>query len=337
MCDPVSIGIGVAGLAASLYGASQSAGAATDAAKATQRANQEMMQAQNNAFTQRMAAADRQTSQQLATMQQTMADRNAAAAIMRQQQTRAMNEQQSNLAQENATAESLRAQGDTQAQELLNQTNAEAQLKAQAQREQQQNLLLDQNLPAAAAGPSPGNPMGDETKTAIARRLAEASTNVRSYGSKIAKASAYDQPLFDVGQAITANRTGIMPAQAAESLLRTGAPVRALPAQIGFRTAGSEGAAADEMIRSAGQAGLDTSALQYGNAISLANLGQSNADVIAKNRLDQAKADAAYKQAVAGLFGQLGQLGLYGAGMRGFGGAGAAAGATSVPTSYGLA
>jgi len=323
MCEPVSIAMGVAGLAASMYGAASSAGAARDAANATAKANAWNMQAQNQAFQQRMGAADRQTQQQLATMQQTMADRNAAANVMRSQQSRSMDQQQQTLAEENARAEALRAQGDEQSQKLLSDTSQEAQLAAQAARENQQGLLLETNMPGR--GPGPDDPMSDKTKSAVARRLAEASTNVRDYGSKIARASAYEQPLLETQLAIAGNKLGIMPAQAADQLLRTGAPVRALPNQIAFRTAGTEGAAADELIRSAGQSGLDTSGLQYANAVTGANLGQANVGVQAKNMSDQAHADAAYKQAVAGLFGQLGQLGLYGAGMRGFGGTGAAA------------
>ena len=323
MCDPVSIGMAVVGVASTLYGASSSAGAARDAANATARANQMNIQAQNQAFTSRMAAADRQTQQQLATMQQTMADRNTAAGIMRQQQSRAMDQQQQNLAEENLRAEALRAQGDEQSRKLLDETSQDAQLRAQAQREAEQGQLLAANV--TDRGPGPDNPMSDKTKAAVARRLAEASTNVRDYGSKIAKASAYEQPLLQTQLAIASNKLGIMPAQAADTLLRSGASVRALPSQVAFRTAGSQGAAADEIIRSAGQSNLDTSSLEYGNKVALANLGQANTGVQAKNMSDQAHADAAYKQAIAGLFGQLGQLGLYGAGMRGFGGTGSAA------------
>lgn len=322
MCEPISAGIAAGlGTAASIYGATSSAGAAQDAAAATARSNQQMRDAQNTAFNQRMAATGRQTDAQRASMQQTMADRNAAAALMRQEQTRAVNANQANLAEENARAEALRREGDTQAQRLLTDTDAQAMEKMEQQRIAAQNLLLDQNMPTIGPGPGPGptsptddNGMSTGTRAALARRGAEAATNIREYGSKFANLAAYNAPMFGVGQAVAENKFGIMPAQAADTLLRTGAPIRALPSQIAFRSAGAEGGAMDELIRSRGQSELDTASLQYGNETGIANLGQQNAYTTAKNTSDQARADAAYKQAIAGIYSQLGNAAIQGAG-----------------------
>lgn len=317
MCDPVSIsiGLGVAGLGLSAYSGIQSSNAAGSAARATAQANQQQQEAQNTAFSARTAAANRQTDAQRAAMSQTTADRNTAANLMRQGQTRALDTQQANLKLENQTAEGLRSQGDARAQDLLAATTEQTQRDAQAQREGQQNLLLDQSQ--APEGPTAGDPQSPVTKTALARRMAEASTNVREYGSKVARVSGYDQPMFGVGQSIMDTKTGIMPAQAADTLLRTGAPVRALPAQLEFRNAASEGGAADTLITQRGQGQLDTAGLDFSNATAAANLGQADVNVQSENTRKQATADAAYKQAIAGLFGQLGQLGLYGSGMAG--------------------
>ena len=339
MCEPISTttallgATALAGVGTSLYGAASSAGAAQDAAAATARSNQQMRDAQNTAFQQRMAATGRQTDAQRASMTQTMADRNAAAALMRQEQSRAMDANKLNLEQENRLAEGYRREGDTKAQELLTDTDAQALAKMQAQREQDQNQLLTANMPTTGPGPGASDPtagLTSSTREAIARRGAEAATNIRDYGSKIARAASYGAPMFGVGQEIAENKFGIMPATAADALLHSGAPVRALPGQIAYRTAGAEGGAMDEVIRSRGQGELDTAALQYGNETGVANLGQSNAYTTAKNTADQAKADAAYKQAIAGIYSQLGNAAIQGAGYFGLFGGG---GATPSPTS----
>jgi len=347
MCDPVSLTIGgiAASTALSLYGSQQSAKAASSAARATQDANLRTEQAQNTAFNQRMGAASRQTDAQTAVMRQTMQDRFTADQQMRDAQSRAMDLNKENLARENQTAESLRAQGDTQAQDLLAKTNADRLAASEAQRAQSQNLLLDQNMPTTGPGPSTTDPTGgmdSQTKGALARRGAEAATNVREYGAKVAKMASYGQPMMDVGQAIAGNKFGIMPAETADQLLRAGAPTRALPGQIAFRSAGTEGASLDELIRSRGQSGMDTAGLEMGNATGLANLRQGNENVLAGNTLGQAKADAAYQQQLAGIWGQLGQLGLYGAGYFGgspFGGGGTkpggVVGSPGTPSIYG--
>ena len=323
MCEPITwttAALGataLAGVGSSIYGATSSAGAAADAAKATARANQQMRDAQNLAFNQRMAATGRQTDAQRAAMNQTMADRSAAAALMRQEQTRAINANQANLAEENRRAESYRAEGDTAARKLLTDTDAQAMEKMEQQRIASQNLLLDQNMPVTGPGPGATDPtegMSSSTRTALARRGAEAATNIRDYGSKIANLASYSAPMFGVGQAVSENKFGIMPAQAADTLLRTGAPIRALPSQIAFRSAAAEGGAMDEVIRSRGQSELDTASLQFGNETGIANLGQQNAYTTAKNASDQARADAAYKQAIAGIYSQLGNAAIQGAG-----------------------
>jgi len=303
--------------ATAIGGSIMSSQAQSRAANAIQQQNIATQQAQNTAFGQRIGAANLQTEAQSAVMQQTMADRAAATADMRQAQSSAQQRQQDILNAENTQAEALRAAGDTQAQELLARTNAERLAQGQEDYASRANLLLDQSTPQ---GPQPSDPQGSgdaATKSALTRRLAEAATNVRSYGSKVAALGAYNQPIQDINQAVAANQYGIMPAQSAEKLLRAGAATRLLPSQVAYRNAGDLGAAMDEILRSRGQSGLDTAALSYGNATSTANLAQSDATTIAANRAAQAKADAAYQQSLGGIVSGIGQLGLYGAGYYG--------------------
>jgi hypothetical protein len=82
---------------------------------------------------------------------------------------------------------------------------------------------------------------------------------------------------------------------------------------VQFRGAGEMGQVQDTMIQSRGQSALDTAGLSYGNAVNIANLGQQDAETIARNRSAQAAQDAAYGQQVGGIISGIGNLGLYGA------------------------
>ena len=314
----ISAAAAVAGTGASLYGATQSSAAQAKAANAIAAQNQATQQAQNLAFGQRLAAGNAQTDAQTAAMQQTMADRNAATAQMRTAQSSAQDQQKAVLDAENQQQDALRARGDQAAQDLLAQTSQPTLAAGQTNAQNQAALLLGQVAPS---GPQPNDPRGTgddtATKNAVSRRLAEAATNVRNYGSKVAAVNAYSQPTFDVNQAITDNKTGIMPATTAESLLRAGSATRLLPSQIAYRNAGDLGAAMDELIRSRGQGALDTASLSYGNATDIANLGQSDATTLAANKAAQIKQDAAFQQSLGGIVSGVGQLGLYGAGYLG--------------------
>lgn len=320
MCDPVTAAIAGVSAAVSLGGAVMQSQAQSKAANAIAAQNYQTTQAQNQAFIQRTGAASRQTDAQSAVMQQTMADRAAATADMRTQQTAAQQRQHDILSAENTQAEALRGTGDAQAQALLDATNQQKLQQGQAGYADRANLLLDQSVPA---GPTPSDPRGTEgdtaTQGAISRRLAQAATNVRNYGSKVAALGAYNQPIQDINLAITGNQTGIMPAIAAEKLLRAGSATRLLPSQVAYRNAGDLGGAMDELLRSRGQSGLDTAALSYGNETGLANLQQSDITTLAANRAAQAKADAAAQESLGGIVSGVSKIGLYGAGFYGGG------------------
>lgn len=312
----------MAGIAAvtSVGGTIMSTQAAGRAADATAAQNAATFRAQNEAFNQRITAGLAQTAAQRQASEQTLAERSQAATQMRQSQIAAQQRQTDILNAENQQEDLLRQAGDTQAQQLLDATSQQKLQQGQAQAANAQNLLLDQNAPS---GPAPTDPQGtgdDTTKQAIATRMAQAASNVRTYGSKAATLAAYDQPTRDISLAILANKYGIMPAQAAETLLKSGSSTRLLPAQVAFRNAGDLGGTLDALLASKGQNNLDTASLAYNNAVAQANLGQSDSTTIAKNIGDQQRADAAFQQGVGGIISGVGNLGLYGAGFLGGGG-----------------
>lgn len=316
--------------AASIGGTLLSASAQSSAARATQAANLQTQQAQQQAFTERMNAALSQTAQQQQAASDTMQARNIAASQMRESQIAAQQRQQDILAAENQQADALRAKGDEQARLLLDQTNADQLAAAQQRARDQASLLLNQNAPVSGPQPSDPRGTGDDpaTKSATARRMAEAASNIRTYGAKVSALTAAGQPITDIGLAIAANKYGIAPAQQAESLLRGGSDTRLQPAQVAFRNAGDLGSAMDALLSSKGQSALDAASLSYGNKVAGANLLQSDLTQLAENKRLQAQADAQFKQSIGGIISGVGQLGLYGAGALGgpslFGGSGGA-------------
>jgi hypothetical protein len=324
VCDPVSASIAVASAAASLGGSYMNAQVQTRAANSIAEQNRVTALAQNQGFTDRMRAAIAQTGSQQSVMDQTMTDRNAAFTQMREGQAAAMKQQQDILAAENAKAEDLRAQGDTAGQQMLASTSGDQLSGSQDASRAQAAALLSSATAPPIVGPSGTDPnaggssSGDgATKQAIARRLAEATTNIRTYGGKVGDVTSYAQPGQTVSDAIAANRFGIMPAQAAERLLVAGSPTRLAPATIAYRNATNTGASTDALIQSRGQSGLDAASLSYGNATDISNLTQQDATTIAANKNRQAQEDAAAQQSLAGIVSGVGNLGLKGVGYYG--------------------
>jgi hypothetical protein len=319
MCEPISAGIAAGvGALASVAGAIKSSQAQSQAANAIAEQNRATMAAQQQGFNQRMAASQAQTAGQTAAMEQQFQDQQAAAAQTRAAQMSALTGYQSTLDTENTQAQTLRQTGDQAAQTLLQQTSQPALNQAQTGQAAQAAALLNANMPA---GPQPSDPSGgtnavsnDATnQSAMARRTAEAATNIRSYGAKIGQLQSYDAPLETVNLATMANKTGIMPAQTADYLLRSGSSTRLLPSQIAYQAATGEGQTQLGLIGSKAQNALDAASLSYGNATNVADLSQSDADTLAANKAAQAKQDAAYQASLGGIVSGLGNLGLYGA------------------------
>ena len=324
MCDPVSMGIATAvGAGLSLVGSIQSANAQRAQSQAIADANRQTQVAQNQAFTQRINAGVQQTGAQTAAAQETLSARNQAATQMRQQQQSALQNYQDTLNAENTQAAQLRQQGDTAAQNLTQNTSADALAAAEAQRRAQAATLLSPNQ--QAEGPQESNPAGDAVsndpavRAALARRTAEAATNIRDYGTRIAAAGAYGASPQLVGLNVADTRYGIMPAEQASNLLQSGSRVRLLPTQTAYQAATGMGQAQDVLAQSRGQNALDAAGLSYGNATSLANLQQADTEQMVRNNLAQTQANLQARQAQAGIISGIGQLGLYGGG-RYFGG-----------------
>jgi hypothetical protein len=320
VCDAISVSIGAAalGAATTLYSSAQQTKAAQESANAISQSNLATQNAQNEAFGQRLNAQLQQTSAQTAAQQETLNTRATAANQMRTSQMSALKNYQDTLAAENQQAESLRQTGDTQAQQLLDATTQQKLADAQSGSQQQAAALLTSS--SAPQGPEASDPSGGNNAVssdtvaqgATTRRMAEAATNIRNYGSKIAAVQSYEQPGQAVNQAIAANRVGIMPAQSAENLLRQGSATRLLPSQVAYQAATGTGNAQDILLQSKGQSALDAAGLSYGNATDLANLKQSDANTIAQNKLAQTQADIAYQKSQAGIIGGIGQLAAYG-------------------------
>lgn len=305
--------------AAGVSGAVMSSRAQSNAANALRAQNLATSQAQNQAFGLRNQAAMAQTDAQRQVMQQSIQDRLTAAGQARQAQASALQRQQDVLTAENQQAAALRATGDTNAQALLDQTSGANLQGAQDASRAQAAALLSQAMPPS--GPQVTDPSGDaETKSAISRRVAEAATNIRDYGSKIAQVQSYQAPLQATSDAITASKIGIMPAQTAEAILRSGTPFNLMPSEVAYTGATNLGAATDAMLQARGQSALDTAGLEYGNRTSIANLTQQDATTLAANAAAQAKANAQAQAATGGIISGVGNLGMMTTGYFGSGG-----------------
>jgi hypothetical protein len=315
------------GTGATLYGAQQSSAAQSRAAEAVRQQNAATTQAQNQAFLERMAATKAQSDAQFATGQRETQDRTTQAMATRAAQNAALDRQNQTVNAENQTADQLRAAADQRAQELLQSTTAPGGMNQSQQGAQDQAAaLLAASQAPGPTGPVATNPDGSGAststndpvmKTALARRMGIAAANIRQYGADIAKVASYGQPLQDTGQAITENRTAIMPEQEAAKLLASGSAVRLLPSQIAYRNATDYGGAVDQAIQAKAQGENTYAGLKFGNVTGGANLGQSDADTAAANKAAQAKADTAWQTQVAGLYSGLGNLGAYAAGRYG--------------------
>ena len=344
MCFPGAELVGSAVVAAlgTAYGAAKSSQAQTQSANAISLQNQQTQQAQNTAFASRLAASQAQSNAQFTVNQQETADRQTAAAATSAAQEAALQRQNQTITQENQTADALRAQGDAQAQTLLQATNQPALNAAQTGQQDQAAALLAASQSGQPTGPVATNPDGSgaststndtATKEALARRMGIAATNIRQYGADIAKVASYGEPLQTVGQAISANQVGIMPAQTASRLLGSGAAVRLLPSQIAYTNATNYGQAQDTAIQSDAAGKLQLAGLQYNDATQTANLGQSDTDTMAANEAAQAQANAKYAGQVGSLFAGIGNLAAYGTGYYG-GGSGPIPGGGKLGSSY---
>ncbi len=310
MCS-VLAGIAAATAVAGAYEQSQ-ANKAQSAAISSQ--NQTLANDQNAAFQQRITAGVQQTAAQTAAAQQELSDRSAAAAQTGQAQMAALKNYSDTVNAENTQATNLRSTGDAAAQQLLQQTSAPNLATAQTQQQQQAAALLagqPQGSPAATDPNGNDAAQSDSVQQAASlRRGAEAATNIRNYGAAVGKVASYDAPLQQAGLAIANNQTGIMPAAAADQLLRSGSATRLLPTQTAYAGATAQGQTLDTLLQSKAQSALDAASLSYGNTTDVANLKQSDADTLARNQLAQQTAAIANQKSQAALLSGLSNEGL---------------------------
>jgi hypothetical protein len=317
MCDPgtlalIGTGISAAVTAAGTYVSSQ---AASKNAKAISAQNEATTRAQNVAFDQRLTSQSQKADTQYRTYLQEISDQYANQEQVQAARLKALSDQKQIIEAENAQAERLRARGDQAAQDLLTNTSGQALSDSQKNAEANQQALLTGQLDKSGiASPDATDPNAgsDSSNTAYKTRMAEAATNIRNYGSKIAATGSYSQPVNDTNLAITDTKTGIMPAQAADELLRSGAATRLLPAQIAFTQAGDIGSATDQVIRSRAGGALNLADLKSTDDVGLATLKQSDTDTLAANKTTQTKADSDYEKSVGNIISGLGNIGLYG-------------------------
>lgn len=318
MCEPVSAGIALAaGLGASLYGGMQQSKAAQSAAQAVADQNRANQQAQQTAFTTRNTAAQQQVQDQLAANTEGIQGRTQVAQQYFDQQRNALKQYQEELAAQNQTATSLRQTGDTAAKQLLDASSAENLQIAQDRRRAEAQALLEQGQggdPDVPGNPDTSAPGDSVTQGAVKARLARAATNIRNYGSRVAQQASYAGPTNQVGLNVADAAYGIMPARAADELLRSGSSTRLLPTKVAYRGAQTEGKTADILGQLSTQDALTAAGLSYGNAVDIANLKQSNEQTTAANIAAQAKADAEAKKASGAMISSLGNLAMYGAG-----------------------
>lgn len=324
MCFEISAAAAAAIAAAStavstgvaLYGSSQQAAAQKRAANAISEQNLSTQQAQQKEFNNRIAAQTEQGRQTFDATTRGIADRAQAATAMRQTQQAALDQQNRVLTGENEQASKLRAAGDAQAAALLEQTSGQALSQGQADAKARQDALLASQVSQSdIPSPDATNPYGSD-QGAYRKRMAEAATNIRDYGSKIAETGSYAQPNADVGLAIAGNQQGIMPATVADKLLRGGSAIRLLPGQTAYSGATGLGGSQDALIQSRTQGAVDAANLQGSNALGISNLGQADQTTLAKNRADQIRQNSEYDKSVGGVISGLGNLGLYGSGYK---------------------
>lgn len=319
MCElttaTILAGIGVATAAG---GAAYSANAQANAADAAKASNDAAITSQNRGFFARNADAQRQLAAQETAQKTSQTAQQSAFQAMRDQQSSALDARDQAIARENATAADIRSQADRVQQTLLDQTSGQALSDAQAgDASRREQAMAPAALNIQETSPLGTPNQGGATSQAYASRIAEAAGSVRDYGKRLAQVSSYTAPLTTVGQAISQQQAGIMPAAAANQLLQSGQGVRLLPSKTAYDIAGSEGAAKQTQIASALQGDLGVAKSEYEGSENVANLQQGNTDTIAKNTAVQAQMDAAQQQAIGGLVAQVGGISAYAAGRYG--------------------
>lgn len=315
MCEPTTltaISIGVA-----VVGAGLSYKAQTDAASATQDANNQAATAQNDAFNSRMDAQRRLLSDQTAinTASASRFTQNQAATQEAQIQAlgdradtiKAMNDQQAITSDQ---ANKVVQQGT----DTANSANLANQQVQQTADQQAMNAPVVAQIQAT-------NPLGAAstgvTKDALDTRLKGAADYAQNYGDTQAKLTGYAAPIALANNAATTIGTNLMPAGVMDQLVRTSAPAILNPSTTAYQNAGTYGRAlgtANDQI-TAGAQGVAQA--RSGEAIDLATLNQNDTNAVIQSKLIAAQTKAAQISGIGSGLSAVGNAGISYAGSQG--------------------
>lgn len=311
-----------AGAVAALAGAGVQYSAAQDSSAAAARANQQSIMSQNQAFQARQAAQRQQTQEQAAVQSASQQRYEDTQKAMRAQQDAALTQRQDTISKLNLQQQALSDQTQQQVQQTTQQQITEQALKdAQAASEAQRIAASQQAPPPTPTAASPIVQPGGAAKSALAKEMADAAAYSQDYSRRMAALGAYSAPTDTTKLATTQLGTALMPAAAADRLLKSGANALLLPSQTAYENATNYGKSAMTANTADTDENMLVTKTRASNAIDLANLQQENEKAYIQTGLNMAQARAASKKALGGGLSALGSAALLGAGAFG-GGAG---------------
>ena len=322
MClDPVSLA--VIGGAAALGGAGLSYASGQSAASDAASAQTQEESAQEQAFAQRQSAATTQLQQQTAadTTQEQQFQQNQAATQSAEEQ--AMTDRQTALTginnQEQAIADKANQVVSTGTQAASAPALAGAQTSQLAEQQGLNNTAAQDTYALTPSDPNANPNGGDSTVSNDAFDQALASSQAKSgqYGTTLADLGSYQAPIELADQTATNIGTNLMPAAAADQLLKSSAPALLAPSSTAYTQAGVYGQAANEDSALEQQGALGVAALQDTNAGALADQNQQDTDTRIQNTLSTQQQRAAQLKGLGDSITSLGSAGLGIAGSQG--------------------
>lgn len=315
MCEPTTIA--VIGLAVAAAGAYTSYSAGQNAASAAESAQNQANASQNMAFNARMEGQREQLASQTDINNRAAQDFQTNQAAQQDDQNQAMDARQAKLADINDQEQVIASRADQAVSQGVQ--GADAANLAQAQTDQ---IAQQQAMDAPAeAQVQASNPLGGETtgvtKDAMDARDAGASRFVTQYGDSLARLSSYSAPVALATRQATTIGTNLMPAAAADALVRNSAPALLGPSATAYQQAGSYGTAVKQANALSTQGALNVAANAAGNTDALANLQQSDDAARIQGDLSVTQAKAARLAALGQGLSAIGNAGVSYAGSQG--------------------
>lgn len=317
MCGPVAVA--AAAVAVAAVGAGVSYAQGQSAASAAADAQEQSQASQNTAFNSRMeaqrASLAAQTEVNTASAQRFQENQAAQQA----DQVQAMNDRQTALTNLNVQQAATSDQANQAITQGVQAVSGTALPDAQAAQAQAQTAMTAPQTSTPALQAS--NPLGalntGVTKSATDASEAAASKNTQQYASSLAKLSSYSAPTTLANQTATTIGTNLMPAQAADQLVRTGAPALLAPGTLAYQQAGQYGSAVNSANQLTTAMGTTLEQTRAQNAIDLANLTQGDDAAAIQSKLNLAQAQAAAGASLGTGLSALGAAGISYAGAKG--------------------